>query len=442
MVCSSSPCYQQGDARVSAALTGMLCSGWWARRTTPGKRKPDVARRQEEMSRGGTVSTRGNQAEDDAAAEQAAPSPHVVKDTWYDRVWPAGTRHRKQDNDDEEILSPVASPVQLDFVKAQRESFLKFLNSDLPEAFEAWKNSLRLSDKSVVPISAEEASLLGLTWTRWPNMNNEKIEDIVGVELGSIPGAKEKGRFQVELMPDELVYLSESASQDASSRGDETPTVSAVIPGAVTDGATGFSFRIEVPLGDIPVLSEAGTFSVSGVKWVLLYRLLKTPGVYCLNEQLILRTQDGVVGLSYKEKKEEVFIHLFNALGQKCQLPLPLFATAAGITPEEFEKITMGEVKGKWLKQEEACKQIAKEFKWDRPNEQAARRFKVFLERLTRRRLGRKGRERYNAYLDLHLPMETRTLTLLDLMTAAGLLYRHAPLQEDDQEPRVNTFVK
>eukprot|EP00931_Biecheleriopsis_adriatica_P048847 TRINITY_DN28226_c0_g2_i1.p1 TRINITY_DN28226_c0_g2~~TRINITY_DN28226_c0_g2_i1.p1 ORF type:complete len:1520 (-),score=335.86 TRINITY_DN28226_c0_g2_i1:70-4629(-) len=221
--------------------------------------------------------------------QRQPPSPHLIRDTWYDKVGAPEFSRERQESSGAETLQPADHLVQ-----GHRDSFRNFLRHGFGRQIAEMQPMTWLTGESIVVISDEEAKekmyLNPQEWndedyakhTHGQTKMTQRVSGATAARLSSLSLQASGGskRFTAQLMHDCIYYVGSKDTPELVRRNGDTFMATAFLPVKVTDGATGFSFDADVELGRFPMMHEQGNFTIGGNPYVIVHRLCRSPGPY------------------------------------------------------------------------------------------------------------------------------------------------------------------
>lgn len=221
----------------------------------------------------------------------------------------------------------------------------------------------------------------------------------------------------------------------------------------------------EIYFGELPIMTERGTFIINGVERVIVSQLIRSPGVYFTlfesikgkklfgakvipnkGSWLEFETEtDGFIGVKIDKKRKTAATHLLKVFGLKTNEEIRQIFQDVDIGKVKFIEATLKKDNTQTV--EEAYLEIYKRLRpGDLPNIQSA---KLLIDNAFKRSdrydLGRVGRYKLNQRLDLNKSLEKGLLDLEDLISIIKEIIRlnNDPFaQEDDIDNLVNRRVR
>ncbi|MFA6431934.1 MAG: DNA-directed RNA polymerase subunit beta [Candidatus Margulisiibacteriota bacterium] len=194
----------------------------------------------------------------------------------------------------------------------------------------------------------------------------------------------------------------------------------------------------EVFIGDIPMMTERGTFIINGAERVIVSQLVRSPGVYYREVKRNERTGKSIFFAtvipdrgSWLEFELDGSNAVFARINRTRKIPVTMFLSAIGATEEEILKaLPEGEYRRRSLKEcpilpkEEALIEVYKRLRPGDPVTQEGAQ--VYLNNLffnaRRYDLGKVGRYKLNRKLSLKVGEEKQVLTKEDVLAMVNYL--------------------
>lgn len=191
-------------------------------------------------------------------------------------------------------------------------------------------------------------------------------------------------------------------------------------------------------IGDLPVMTERGTFIINGAERVVVSQLVRSPGVYFRESKRIERM--GRVFYyatvipdrgAWLEIETDAAGAIFARINRTRKIPITMFLSAIGSTETEIlEALAEGEFRRRSLKEcpilprDEALIEVYKKLRPGDPVTQEGAQ--VYLNNLffnpRRYDLGKVGRYKMNRKLSLNVPEDKRVLTKADILAMVRYL--------------------
>lgn len=194
----------------------------------------------------------------------------------------------------------------------------------------------------------------------------------------------------------------------------------------------------DVFIGDLPMMTERGTFIINGAERVIVSQLVRSPGVYYRESKRIERV--GKVYYyatvipdrgAWLEIETDAAGALFTRISRTRKVPITMFLSAIGCTEKEIlEALAEGEFRRRSLKEcpilpkEEALIEVYKKLRPGDPVTQEGAQ--VYLNNLffnpRRYDLGKVGRYKMNRKLGVDIPEDKYVLTKTDILAMVRYL--------------------
>ena len=368
------------------------------------------------------------------------PTPHLIKDTWYDKT---GTPEQEAAE-----IEPA-----LHLLQAHRDSFKHFLQHWFAFELRRLSEHVKLMEDSVVFISETEASLKGIRGISGPLPPKVVAAPISDV----LPAAFQLQRFSAHLLLERLYFLESAESAALVERRQETYTATAVVPMHVTDRETGLTFTAQVRIGSFPMLLEDASLIVSGNPYIVVHRLERAAGPYFSTEsptpeakplhtlELCTEEYSRIRCRCYEDEEDLLCLEI---LMPKSNIPLPacLVLLAIGLKPTQIKKarnagliwtkehdfLENNDDDPSWVAATELCYLL--DLNTERFNGDPVAAFNFKTSWSFGSRVGPLGRRRFNERLGLDLT--DMKLTPKDFLASFDLLvdsyFGRASLQPDD----------
>jgi len=194
----------------------------------------------------------------------------------------------------------------------------------------------------------------------------------------------------------------------------------------------------EVFIGDLPLMTERGTFIINGAERVIVSQLVRSPGVYYREAKRLERTGRVIYYAtvipdrgSWLEIETDASLAIFARINRTRKIPITMFLSAIGASEKEIlEALQEGEYRRRSLKEcpilpkEEALIEIYKRLRPGDPVTQEGAQ--VYLNNLffapRRYDLGKVGRYKLNRKLGINVSLETQVLTKTDILAMVRYL--------------------
>jgi len=194
----------------------------------------------------------------------------------------------------------------------------------------------------------------------------------------------------------------------------------------------------EVFIGDLPMMTERGTFIINGAERVIVSQLVRSPGVYYRESKRIERTGRMIYYATvipdrgaWLEIETDASNAIFVRINRTRKIPLTMFLSSIGASEKEIlAALPEGEFRRRTLKEcpiqprEEALIEIYKRLRPGDPVTQEGAQ--VYLNNLffnpRRYDLGKVGRYKLNRKLGIKVPEEKQVLTNDDILAMVKYL--------------------
>jgi DNA-directed RNA polymerase subunit beta len=204
------------------------------------------------------------------------------------------------------------------------------------------------------------------------------------------------------------------------------------ITARLVDKETGEVKSQDVFIGDLPIMTERGTFIINGAERVIVSQLVRSPGVYYRENKKIERSGKAIYSASvipdrgsWLEIETDASNSIFARINRTRKIPITTLLCASGCSEKEILAVLFdGEYKRRTLKEgpittkEEALIEIYKKMRPGDPI--TVEGAQVYLNNLffnsRRYDLGRVGRYKMNKKLALNIKEDIHTLTKEDLL--------------------------
>ncbi|MBI5399801.1 DNA-directed RNA polymerase subunit beta [Candidatus Saganbacteria bacterium] len=188
----------------------------------------------------------------------------------------------------------------------------------------------------------------------------------------------------------------------------------------------------QVFIGDLPMMTERGTFIINGAERVIVSQLVRSPGVYYRESKRIERVGKTFYYATvipdrgaWLEIETDANGAVSTRINRTRKIPITMFLAAIGCTEKEtLEALSEGEFRRRSLKEcqilpeEEALIEVYKKLRPGDPVTQEGA--KVYLNNLffnsRRYDLGRVGRYKMNRKLGISVPEDECVLTKVDIL--------------------------
>lgn len=196
----------------------------------------------------------------------------------------------------------------------------------------------------------------------------------------------------------------------------------------------------DVFIGDLPMMTERGTFIMNGVERVIVAQLVRSPGVYYRG---VRKTEKMTKPFFYAtvipdrgawlELETDASGTIFTRINRTRKIPVTMFLAAIGCSEEEILKaLSEGEFRRRSLKEcpilpkEEALIEVYKRLRPGDPVTQEGAQIYINNLFFNSRRydLGRVGRYKMNRKLGVNLPDDKHVLTKQDILAMVKYLIK------------------
>jgi DNA-directed RNA polymerase subunit beta len=196
----------------------------------------------------------------------------------------------------------------------------------------------------------------------------------------------------------------------------------------------------QVFIGDLPMMTERGTFIINGAERVIVSQLVRSPGVYYRESKKVERTGKTYYYATvipdrgaWLEIETDAAGSISARINRARKIPITMFLSAISCTEKEIlEALSEGEFRRKSLKEcpilpkEEALIEIYKKLRPGDPVTQEGAQ--VYLNNLffnaRRYDLGRVGRYKMNVKLGIKVDEDKYTLTKQDILAMVAYLIK------------------
>ncbi|MEE3716143.1 DNA-directed RNA polymerase subunit beta [Tumidithrix elongata RA019] len=223
---------------------------------------------------------------------------------------------------------------------------------------------------------------------------------------------------------------------DEAKRRDATYAVQMYVPTRLINKETGEIKEQEVFIGDLPLMTDRGTFIINGAERVIVNQIVRSPGVYYKEEidKNGRRTYNASLipnrgaWLKFETDKNDL---VWVRIDKTRKLSAQVLLKAIGLTDAEIlDSLTHREYFQKTIDKEgqfdedEALKELYRKLRPGEPPTESGGRELLKSRFFDPKRydLGRVGRYKLNKKLRLNTPDTTRVLTEKDILTAINYL--------------------
>ncbi|MDD4179109.1 MAG: DNA-directed RNA polymerase subunit beta [Candidatus Margulisbacteria bacterium] len=194
----------------------------------------------------------------------------------------------------------------------------------------------------------------------------------------------------------------------------------------------------DVFIGDLPMMTERGTFIINGAERVIVSQLVRSPGVYYRESKKIERTGKILYYATvipdrgaWLEVETDASGVIFTRINRTRKIPITMFLCSIGATEKEIlDALSEGEFRRRSLKEcpilphDEALIEVYKRLRPGDPVTQEGAQ--VYLNNLffnpRRYDLGKVGRYKMNRKLGIKVPEEKQVLTKEDILAMVKYL--------------------
>ncbi|MBU6228541.1 MAG: DNA-directed RNA polymerase subunit beta [Cyanobacteria bacterium REEB459] len=244
------------------------------------------------------------------------------------------------------------------------------------------------------------------------------------------------GKLELNFLGKQYKLKSPKYDVDEAKRRDATYAVQMYVPTRLINKETGEIKEQEVFIGDLPLMTDRGTFIINGAERVIVNQIVRSPGVYYKSEtdKNGRRTYNANLipnrgaWLKFETDKNDL---VWVRIDKTRKLSAQVLLKALGLTdneifdslrnPEYFQKTI--EKEGQFS-EEEALLELYRKLRPGEPPTVAGGEQLLFSRFHDPKRydLGRVGRYKLNRKLRLNVPDTTRVLTPVDILTAIDYL--------------------
>ncbi len=244
------------------------------------------------------------------------------------------------------------------------------------------------------------------------------------------------GKLELHFLGKQYKLKSPKYDVDEAKRRDATYAVQMYVPTRLINKETGEIKEQEVFIGDLPLMTDRGTFIINGAERVIVNQIVRSPGVYykaetdkngrrTYNANLI---PNRGAWLKFETDKNDL---VWVRIDKTRKLSAQVLLKALGLTdnevfdslrnPEYFQKTI--EKEGQFS-EEEALLELYRKLRPGEPPTVAGGEQLLYSRFHDPKRydLGRVGRYKLNRKLRLNVPDTTRVLTPVDILTAIDYL--------------------
>lgn len=225
-------------------------------------------------------------------------------------------------------------------------------------------------------------------------------------------------------------------SLEEAKRRDATYAVQMYVPTRLINKETGEIKEMDVFVGDLPLMTDRGTFIINGAERVIVNQIVRSPGVYYKEEvdKNGKRTYNASLipnrgaWLKFETDKNDL---VWVRIDKTRKLSAQILLKAIGLTDSEIlDAFSHREVYQKSIEkegqfeEEEALKELYRKLRPGEPPTEAGGRELLRSRFFDPKRydLGKVGRYKINQKLGLNIPETTRVLTEKDILSAINYL--------------------
>jgi len=244
------------------------------------------------------------------------------------------------------------------------------------------------------------------------------------------------GKLELHFLGKDYKLKRPKYSVDEAKRRDSTYAVQMYVPTRLISKETGEIKEQEVFIGELPLMTERGTFIINGAERVIVNQIVRSPGVYykaeidkdgrCTYNASLIPNRGA--WLKFETDKNDL---VWVRIDKTRKLPVQVLLKALGLSdneindglrhPEYFEKTIDWE--GKFT-EEDALMELYRKLRPGEPPTLAGGQQLLDSRFFDPKRydLGRVGRHKLNRKLRLNIPETTYTLTSEDILAAVDYL--------------------
>nr|BBK20530.1 RNA polymerase subunit beta [Cryptomonas sp. SAG 977-2f] len=263
------------------------------------------------------------------------------------------------------------------------------------------------------------------------------LEEGLAEELKNFsPIADYAGNLELHFLGDHYKLKSPKYSVNETKRRDSTYSVQVYVPSRLLNKETGIITEQEVFIGDLPLMTDRGTFIINGAERVIVNQIVRSPGIYYKSEtdkhgkrsySACLVSNRGAWIKFETDKNDLVWVRV----DKTRKIPAHVFLKAMGLSdsdiynglryPEYLKKTFR--LEGNYTTEEALIQMYAKL----RPGEPSTVNGgqQILYSRFfdpKRYDLGKVGRYKLNKKLQLNVPENIRVLTPQDTLAAIDYL--------------------
>jgi DNA-directed RNA polymerase subunit beta len=244
------------------------------------------------------------------------------------------------------------------------------------------------------------------------------------------------GKLELHFMGKDFKLKRPKYDVDEAKRRDSTYAVQMYVPTRLINKETGEIKEMEVFIGDLPLMTERGTFIINGAERVIVNQIVRSPGVYYKSEtdkngrrsyNASLIPNRGAWLKFETDKNDLVWVRIDKTRKLSAQVLLKALGLTDGEIldslrhPEYFQKTI--EKEGQFG-EEEALMELYRKLRPGEPPTVAGGEQLLNSRFFDPKRydLGKVGRYKLNKKLRLSIPDNVRTLTPTDILTCVDYL--------------------
>jgi DNA-directed RNA polymerase subunit beta len=244
------------------------------------------------------------------------------------------------------------------------------------------------------------------------------------------------GKLELHFMGKDFKLKRPKYDVDEAKRRDSTYAVQMYVPTRLINKETGEIKEMEVFIGDLPLMTERGTFIINGAERVIVNQIVRSPGVYYKSEtdkngrrsyNASLIPNRGAWLKFETDKNDLVWVRIDKTRKLSAQVLLKALGLTDGEIldslrhPEYFQKTI--EKEGQFG-EEEALMELYRKLRPGEPPTVAGGEQLLNSRFFDPKRydLGKVGRYKLNKKLRLSIPDSMRTLTPTDILTCVDYL--------------------
>lgn len=244
------------------------------------------------------------------------------------------------------------------------------------------------------------------------------------------------GKIELHFLAKDYKLKSPKYDVDEAKRRDSTYAVQMYVPTRLINKDTGEIKEQEVFIGDLPLMTDRGTFIINGAERVIVNQIVRSPGVYYKSEtdkngrrtyNASLIPNRGAWLKFETDKNDLVWVRIDKTRKLSAQVLLKALGLSDGEIfdalrhPEYFQKTI--EKEGQYG-EEEALMELYRKLRPGEPPTVSGGQQLLDSRFFDSKRydLGRVGRYKLNKKLRLNIPEVTRVLTAQDILAAVDYL--------------------